>query len=199
MILAFHCATSGLVQYKDANNVSIRSNHPSQPHIVELAAKLVDTETGETEQQMNLIVKPDGWASGQKAIDVHGISNERGMDVGMSEKAVVAHFLELWQSADIRVSHSIQFFNRIIRIGLKRFHPDAIADEVWKDKNLYYCTQKNSEQGFKTGKLPDVYHFYTGKYLKGPRNSMDNVNAILDIYYRQKFGADCVLPSEEPQ
>lgn len=195
MILAFHVATSGLVQYKDANNVSIRSNHPSQPHIVELAAKLVDTETGEVEQEIDQVVMPDGWVSGQKAIDVHGISNEMANKTGMPEKDVVAQYLALWQSADIRVSHSISFFNRIIRIGLKRFHPDVIADEVWKDKELYYCTKTNADCG-KANKLPDVYQAYTGQILKGPRNAMDNVNAILDIYYRQKFGADCVLPSD---
>lgn len=195
MILAFHVATSGLVQYPKKGEHPIRSNDPRQPHIVELAAQLVDGETGEVEQEIDQVVMPDGWVSGQKAIDVHGISNEMANKVGMPEKDVVAQYLDLWKSADVRVSHSIRFFNRIIRIGLKRFHPDVIADEVWKDSNLYYCTQVNADCG-KANKLPDVYQAYTGKILKGPRNSMDNVNAILDIYYRQKFGADCVLPSE---
>jgi DNA polymerase-3 subunit epsilon len=47
--------TTGLPLFKEP------SEHPDQPHIVQLAGCLVDLDTRKTIASMDVIVKPDGW------------------------------------------------------------------------------------------------------------------------------------------
>ena len=49
-------------------------DHPRQPHMVQLAAHLVDLNTGTIIQSIDFIVKPDGWTIPHEATEVHGIT-----------------------------------------------------------------------------------------------------------------------------
>lgn len=56
--------TNGLPLFKEP------SNHPDQPHIVQLAAVLVDLDTGNELQVMDRIIKPEGWLITQETVDI---------------------------------------------------------------------------------------------------------------------------------
>jgi DNA polymerase-3 subunit epsilon len=86
---------TALVYDSETTNLPIwkePSDHPGQPHIVELAAKLVNLENREVINQMCVIIKPDGWAwddsatTADVAFKTHGITMERAMDEGIPEK-----------------------------------------------------------------------------------------------------------------
>lgn len=181
IVLSFHSATTGMINYKTP------SEDPSQPHMVRLSAVLFNTSTQEVEQNLDVIVKPDGWESEPGALAIHGITHEAALANGIPEEVALEMFLGLWKSADLRIAHSIAFDNRIIRIALKRYMPDLISDAVWKDKTQYYCTMHNAKgAGLPPNKLGDVYKHYTGRALSGVSDTMRDAKAALEIYLAQQ-------------
>jgi len=179
--------TTRLIKYKE------RSDGANQPHIVSLAAMLVNLDTKQVLQSINLIVKPDGWIIPQESIDVHGITNELANEVGLPESVVLGIYINLWRKCNLRIFHNTTLDNRIIRIALKRYTPNLIPDEVWKDKELYYCTMMKSKSilkllpknkwGFKSPKLTEAYKFFTGKDLVDAHDAMADTMACMDVYW----------------
>lgn len=97
------------------------SEHPDQPHIVQLAAILVDPETRKTISSIDVIVRPNGWIIPKDVVAIHGITTEHAMDVGVGEKTALSMLLEMWRGPGrMRIGHNETFDARIIRIGLKR-------------------------------------------------------------------------------
>lgn len=157
-----------------------------QPHIVQLAALLVDDTSREIIESMDCVVIHDGWTSEPEAFETHKITEEFAFEHGVPEKVVVSKFMDLWEKCDIRVAHNTTFDNRIVRIALKRFLPDRVSDEVWKDRALYFCTLMKSKKimGGKSGHtLPEAYKHFTGKEMEGAHNAMADTKACMAIYY----------------
>ncbi len=172
---------------------STPSGDPQQPHIVQLAAFLVNLETKEIIESVNVVVKPDGWVIPEESIDIHGITNELAHKIGIPESAVIGIFMNLWNVCDIRIAHNTTFDNRMIGIGLKRYMPNLVSDEVWKDRNLYYCTLMNFKKligGKKGHTLGEAYKYFTGKELDGAHNAVNDTKACMDVY----FGMQKELP-----
>jgi len=165
------------------------SENEEQPHIVQLAALLVDIEAQNIVAAMSVIVKPEGWTIPQEVIDIHGITNEYASEVGISEHLALAMFFNIWNNRE-RIAHNVMFDNRIIRIGLKRYF--SIEDvERWKAGD-YECTARlskpimSSELGIeynrKTPSLVDAYQHFIGQPLTNHHDAMADTNACLQIY-----------------
>lgn len=179
-LLPFDTETTGLPVW------STPSDSEEQPHMVQLAAMLVDSETQDVLDSMNVIIKPDGWVIPQETIDVHGITNEHAMEHGIPEKDALQMFLDMYVQSNLRIAHNTTFDNRIIRIALKRYFPNLIPDEVWKDKSSYYCTLINFRKliGSKNGHtLEEAYKHFTGVELEGAHDAMVDVGACMDVYW----------------
>lgn len=169
------------------------SGSENQPHIVQLAAHLVDADTRKISQTLNVIVRPENWDIPQETIDVHGITKEYAMDVGVSEKLAVEMLLDMWAGRK-RIAHNTTFDNRIIRIAIKRYWGDKLAAE-WKEgeyectgllsKNILKLEPKN-KYGFKMPKLVEAYKFFFDKELEDAHSALADVNACLDVYWAIK-------------
>ena len=118
----FDTETTGLPDWSQP------SEAPHQPHIVQLAAQLVNLDTRRVISSMDVIIRPDGWTIPQETTVVHGITNEMAMDLGVPEAAAVEMFLGLWKNR-LRIAHNEQFDARIMRIALMRFFGEERADE----------------------------------------------------------------------
>jgi len=183
LILPFDTETTGKPIWKD------RSGDKDQPHMVQLATILCDGKTGEVVETYEAIVKPDGWIIPQETIDIHGITNEQAMDEGVSELEALEGFLALYDRCGLRVAHNTTFDNRIIRIALKRYLPDLIPDEVWKDRDLYFCTLMKAKKimgGKKGHTLEEAYNYFTGNELEGAHSAMPDARACMEIYFAMK-------------
>ena len=124
------------------------SEAPQQPHIVQIAAGLVDIETRSMVAGIDLIVAPDGWTIPDDVVRVHGISTEIAQRYGVAELVALNTFLDLWSCADFRVAHNEPFVSRIVRIALKRFIGDDLPEgapapiaDVWS-KAPAQCTAR---------------------------------------------------------
>jgi DNA polymerase-3 subunit epsilon len=174
----FDTETTGLPDWKEP------SEAPQQPHLVQLAAILVDTVTMQEMSLIdNVIIKPDGWVIEPDMI--HGISHEQAMDVGIPEVEALDMYLDLYRQCELRVAHNTTFDNRIMRIAMKRYRPDLVADDEWKAKDRYHCTmlEYSKVYGGKWPKLEEAYERLMGKKLEGAHTAMADTRACMDVYF----------------
>lgn len=191
--LFFDTETTGLPDFKAP------SESAHQPHIVQLAALLVDMDTRETIQSMDVIIRPDGWTIPDDVAAVHGITTEHAAEVGIPEQLAVSMFMELW-AGRARVAHNEQFDARIVRIALMRFHSEDAAD-IWKSGPTEctarlatpICalppTEKMKAVGrfhHKTPNLGEAYRHFTGKELENAHSAMADVLACRDVFFAIK-------------
>lgn len=195
--LFFDTETTGLPLFNEP------SEDPRQPHLVQLAAVLVNLDTRETLESMDVLIKPDGWVSEEKAFEAHGITAERALAEGIPEADAVKQFLAMW-SYRLRIAHNETFDARIMRIALKRYIDPldtslAIApSDEWK-ASAAECTQKLSTPILnlpptekmvrarfnkpKPPKLAEAYKHFTGHELVGAHNAMADVQACMVVYF----------------
>ena len=191
--LFYDTETTGLPDFKAP------SESAHQPHIVQLAALLVDMDTRETIQSMDVICRPDGWTIPDEVAAVHGITTEHAAEVGIPEHLAVSMFMELW-AGRARVAHNEQFDARIVRIALMRFHSEEAAD-IWKSGPTEgtarlatpICalppTEKMKAVGrfhHKTPNLGEAYRHFTGKELENAHSAMADVLACRDVFFAIK-------------
>lgn len=212
-IIVYDTETSGLSLFKEP------SEHPGQPHIVQLGALLYDLDAGKRIATLDVIVRPDGWTIPHDVAAVHGITTEHAMDVGIPEPIVLDMLLELWGAARperrLRLAHNEQFDARIVRIALKRFRDTPMAtaigqpqpSDVWKDGKAA-CTQlmatpimklpptpKMRAAGrfhHKSANLTEAYKHFTGQDLQNAHSAMADVDACLAVYLAITAAAEAV-------
>jgi len=196
--LFFDFETSGLPLFDQP------SDDPRQPHIVQVGAQLVNLDTRIVVQSLDVIVRPNGWTIPDEVAQVHGITTEMAMDLGVSEELAAEMLLELWkpQLPRLRIGHNEQFDARIMRIALKRFFDDPTADG-WKAGSAQ-CTQKLSTPilklpptekmraagrgHHKSANLREAYEFFTGQKLAGAHNAMVDVDGCKAVYFAIQDG-----------
>lgn len=173
------------------------SEHPGQPHIVQLAACLVDIDSRKTLGSFDVTIRPDGWTIPDDVAKIHGITTEHADLVGVEESLAVDLLMTLWGRADARIGHNEQFDARIVRIALMR-HEDAAVADRWK-AGAAQCTQILStpilklpptakmiaarRNHHKSANLGEAYEFFTGKKLDGAHNAMVDVTACMDVWF----------------
>lgn len=198
--LFYDSETSGLPLFSEP------SEHPAQPHIVQLAACLVDLDTRQTIASMDVIVRPDGWTIPDQVAAIHGITTEHAWDVGVPEAQAVDMFMSLW-GGRTRIAHNESFDARILRIALKR-HVDprdtnlAIPpSDDWKASRAE-CTQLLSTPilklpptekmkaakrfHHKSANLGEAYKHFTGKELQNAHSAMADVQGCMEVYFAIK-------------
>lgn len=179
LIFAYDTETTGLPAFKDP------SDAPHQPHIVQVAAALVDSESRKLVAGIDLIVRPDGWEIPDETIEVHGITNDEAARVGIDESLATELVLDLWRNADLRVAHNQQFDARIMRIALKRYASEATADE-WKEGSAFCTCRAGKPHVNANGKLPtlsEAYAHYVGGTFDGAHSARSDMEACLSVYF----------------
>lgn len=173
------------------------SEHPDQPHIVQLAAALVDLDTRETVASLDIVVRPDGWTIPDEVAAVHGITTEHAAAVGVPESLALSLFLELW-GRRTRIAHNEQFDARIIRIAQHRAGELEPELDAWK-AGIARCTARLAtpivkcpptakmiaagRKHYKTANLGEAVQFFTGKPLENAHSAMADVKGCMDVYF----------------
>lgn len=189
----FDTETTGIPLYKE------RSNDPKQPHLVQLACVIYDEEKQETESVLDVIIKPDGWVIPQETTDIHGITQEQAMDEGVPEAEVLEQFLHMIGDSP-RVAHNESFDARLIRIAIKRYMTDELAD-IWKEGQRE-CTARLATKivnlpptakmiaknmNFpKTPTLAEAYEYFFAVEFKDMHSALADAMACKEVYYAIK-------------
>ena len=173
------------------------SGGDEQPHIVQLAALLVDSETREVLEMVDAIIAPDGWTSSPEALAVHGITHERAMDEGIPESTAMAQLLDLWGRCEWRVGHNESFDARILRIATCRY-TDEETQAAWKG-GYAKCTARLSSPILKlppteamkrakrfypkTPTLLEAYRFFKDADMESAHCPMADTRGCMDVYW----------------
>jgi DNA polymerase-3 subunit epsilon len=179
------------------------SEDPRQPHIVQLAAALVDLDTRKTIASMDVVCRPDGWTIPAAVTAIHGITTEHALKFGVSESMALGVFMELWASGRrLRIAHNEQFDARIVRISILRH--DCVDEAAWKGGKAH-CTQllatpilklppteRMRAAGrfhHKSANLTEAHQHFFGKGFDGAHSAMADVQACMAVYFAIKDGA----------
>lgn len=193
LALAYDTETSGLPLFSEP------SEYPGQPHIVQLAALLVDLDTRKTIASMDVIIRPNGWSIPDDVAAIHGITLERAMDVGIDEDLAVEMFMAMWDGRQL-IAHNESFDRRILRIAQHRYpeHFSEAQRDQWKACRSH-CTQLLStpilklpptakmiaakRNHNKSANLGEAYEYFTGKPLENAHSALADTQACLDVFF----------------
>jgi DNA polymerase-3 subunit epsilon len=173
------------------------SEHPGQPHIVQIGALLVDLDSRKTLASIDLTIAPTDWSIPDDTAKIHGITTEHALAVGVPEPLALQLLIELWYRADIRIGHNEQFDARIIRCALHRY--TTVCDpEAWK-KGRAECTQRLAtpilklpptermravgRNHHKSANLREAYKHFTGRELENAHSAMADARASMEVYF----------------
>lgn len=188
--LFYDSETSGMPLWKEP------SNDPRQPHIVNLAAKLVDLDTREVVKSMDVLVKPDGWVIHDDCIAIHGITNERAAAEGIPEREAVLQFLAMAAELapdEVVIGHNESFDHRIVRIAVKRFldpgtpETQIAPSDRWKEvKAFCTCWKARPHTKLPSNKLPklvEAYQHFMGKPMEGAHSAGGDVDGCIAVFF----------------
>lgn len=188
MIVVFDTETTGLPLWNEP------SEHPGQPHIVQISAMLAGDALRDP-VVIDWLVKPDGWLIPVEATKIHGITHERALRDGRPAEHVLAAVFSMLTTADLIVGHNVSFDLRMMRIACMRHKlgdPDklnAVETFCTMGKSTAICklppTEKMMRAGrrtFKSPTLAEAYEFFFKKKLVGAHNSLNDMRACREIY-----------------
>jgi DNA polymerase III subunit epsilon len=177
MLLFYDTETTGLPDWK------VPSESPHQPHIVQLAAALVEPDTLEVAASIDLIVRPDDWSIPDEVAAVHGITTEYASRVGIGEAEALSIFLALHEVATARVAYNAQFDDRIMRIAHFRYREYAAADAFRARPAICAMRAATAKVGLgKYPKLSEAHEALTGEPLVGAHSAMSDVLGTIRVY-----------------
>jgi DNA polymerase-3 subunit epsilon len=213
LALVYDSETSGLPLFEQP------SEDPRQPHIVQLGAILVDLDSREELEVLDVIVRPvvdgpEAWTIPDEVAAIHGITMERALAEGIPEAEAVERLMTLWGAEKLSeggprllIAHNENFDRRIVRIGLKRYFGEEAAED-WKRAQAH-CTAKittpilklpptdrmRAARRFhhKTPNLTEAYQHFFGQAFDGAHSALADCRACLAVY-----GAVLDLQRETP-
>ncbi len=190
-ILAYDTETTDLPHKK------LSRSDPRQPHIVQLAALLVD-ENGNELRSMNRLIKPQGYTKiNPKAQEAHGISFEQAMDTGIPRAEALEEFLALAGPCQMMVAHNKAFDLQLLDFAFirefKQTSPTVKSKkqfctmEAWTPIIKIPPTEKMRFYGFgpyKNASLTECYVHCFGHEFEGAHDAMADVKAVRDILFK---------------
>ncbi len=155
---------------------------PHQPHVVQLAALLVD---GESETELCTLIRPDGWTVAKGAERVHGVSTERALAEGVALKEAIGAFHVMAERAELLAAHNLDFDLLLILSEYARLEmPDSLSAK------RKFCTMKEStdilklpgKRGYKWPTLQEAYLHFTGTAMSHAHDALVDVKACRAVY-----------------
>jgi DNA polymerase III epsilon subunit-like protein len=171
------------------SNFKAPPSDPSQPHIVQLAALLVDDDGREVDS-MNTLIKPVGWSIPPDATRVHGISTAEAAEKGIPIKDALAKFSLLKKQANVIIGHNIEFDRFLYLLEVFRGWGKWIEWAIPKEK--CFCTMLATKNilklpgrygDFKYPKLMESYKFAFKKEFDDAHDALADVRATKEIYF----------------
>lgn len=129
-------------------------DHESQPHLLELACKVVDGKR-RTVSRFSRVVRPEGWSIEYGAEDVHGITEAYAAQVGAPLPLVLAELKMSLEGVTRLVGHGLSGFDfPLISLSLRR----ASAENLWFSRlsgRIYDTAEKAAPiMGLPNPKMP---------------------------------------------
>lgn len=191
MTLIFDTETTGLPAKGQYDNPL----HPDCPRMVELAAVLFADDFHVTATLEN-IIRPEGFAIPDVASHVHGITTERAIVEGAPLRDVIDAFDLMRCSANLLVSHNMQYDWLILRkeyLVLEEQIPSTLVVMnrfCTKDAMTSICRLPGFRGQFKWPTLQEAYRHFFSEDFSGAHGALADVMACARVYFYLKHNHD---------
>lgn len=188
MYLVFDTETTGLPLWKEP------SDHPDQPHVVDIAWTLFAEDGSEIERFDAIInpgphvVIPDELAA------LHGITTERARDEGVAPLGVFERFVDVMGRTSLVVGHNVSFDLRMMRIMGARH-----TGEKYENDRPTFCTMRSStnvcrilkekprtDKDWKWPNLTEAVRFFFDEEHGNAHRARPDCDAAGRIFFRLK-------------
>lgn len=186
-VLFFDTETTGMVLWKE------RSSNEDQPHLVQIAAKMVDLKSKEVLSSIDLTIECFDWTIALEATKTHGLNDFDTKETGVSEQSAIMVFWDLAMKSDLLVAHNVNFDDRIVRAALHRYLREGEFIESYKEipqyctmtnlTNVVKAPHKNGRSGYKWPTLQECYTKFFGREFEGAHTAMGDVNAMIEVFF----------------
>lgn len=178
LILCYDAETTGLPNWKEP------SESPDQPHMVQLAARLVDGSSRAILSTLDVVIRPDGWEIPAEVSAIHGITTERALEIGVSESLALNLLLAMWQTGATRLAFNRQFDDRIVRIGMKRYgYSDEDCDAFKAAPGECAMRIAQNVMGGRQPNLSAAHEALCGAPHPQAHSALADVDACLAVYW----------------
>ena len=153
---------------------------PKNDHILQLSAVKFNPETFETIATFDHYIKPVGeYSITDGAFQAHGLTKEFIDQNGVSLANIADEFIEFIRNCDILGYNSNHFDIQFIDCEF-----NAIGRQIdWMGRKFYDAF--SMECRFSPRDLSSIYLKYTGKAFEDAHNSLNDVNATIEVFKRQ--------------
>ena len=147
-------------------------------------------------QSVELIVRPEGYEIPKQASDVHKITTEKAIAVGLPLMSVLSVFCQMRAVADEMIAYNLPFDELLMaaaisRSGRKPSHPGpkkrTCAMHLATPIVNLPPTPRMIAAGFgdkpKTPNLTEAHQFFFGKAFEGAHGALSDCRATLRVYY----------------
>ena len=182
--LIFDTETTGLPSLK------LPPSAPGQPHLAQLAAVLVDTESWEVRSKFSLLVAlPPSASMHSKAQEVHGLTPSLLSRNGVSPAVAASLFTALIEAADVLVAHNAPFDTHILSSTYHRlnlpFNPAAVPTLCTMSATTPLLAIPGRFKGsFKWPSLAEAHGHYGFGDIEGAHDAMVDVEACGRVFRR---------------
>lgn len=183
MTIFFDTETTGKAEFR------LPPEHPSQPHIVQLAAIMVDDNRVER-ASMSVIIAPDGFSIPKEAADIHGITTEIASRCGVPLVSGLYLFSKLCEVATDVVAHNMDFDYIMMRAECARLNKPCRMSEL-----THFCTMRAATDHcklpgnygkYKWPKLEEAYRHFMGSEFVGAHDALADVRGCAAVYFAMK-------------
>ena len=160
-------------------------------HIVQIAMVQLDSGFQEI-RTYSEIIRPDNYEIPQQATDIHGITTEYALRVGVPIEHSLDAFDEMCAKSSVLVAHNIDFDLRMIKSTLTRLNRYDTTNDL-----SHYCTMKSSRDCvklpptermvragrnyYKSPKLEEAYHYFNGESFDNAHDALADVWATVSV------------------
>lgn len=190
MLLFFDTETTDLLNFKQD------LMHADQTaRICQLAAALVDPETRETVEELNVLIKPEGWDTiSPDAFKAHGLTVERCEAEGVPMTAALEQFNAMKARATRRIAYHINYDKRMMAREANIYgipHDSEGLDTFCAMTNCVKIvnlppTERMLQYGInkpKTPNLGEAYRHFFGEDFENAHDAMADVRATIKVYF----------------
>ncbi len=186
------CETTGLPDFK------LPADHPTQPHICEVAAVVVDSESEHELDFFASLIRPDGWSISAELTAIHGISTQMCLAEGMRIADALDRLHGMIRETDVTLSYGFRFDDKMRRGACRRHGiPDLFGTFAWacvQSPVSAACqmpaTAKMMKAGlgrrFKTPKLGEAVQILLGESHEGAHRALADVRATVRCLFAAK-------------
>lgn len=185
-LLFFDTETTGLIKYTEYGRANLED--PSQPRVCALAASLTDHE-GNIIDEMDVLIKPEGWVIEPGAAAVNGLTLERLEAEGITSRAALERFNELKAQCKTRIAANVSFDKQMMYIEAHRNGMPHDSEGLEQLCVLELATPyakvpyAGGKKGYKRPKLTEAYKAIIGEDMPKAHTAMGDVRACQAIYF----------------